>query len=380
MQIKEAREEIDKIDDQIAALFQQRMAYSREIGIYKGENNIPTVNRTRERDIINRVAAEVPQDIAGYSKTLFNMIFDLSRAYQNRFISAGTDLEQKIIAALDNTPKIFPSTATVACQGAEGAYSQIACDKIFSIANIMYFQEFEGVFQGVEKGLCRYGILPIENSTAGSVNEVYDLMKKYKFHIVKSLRLKVDHSLLAKKGVEIKDIKEVISHEQAISQCGNILKSLSGVKITLCENTATAAKMVAENPRNDVAAISSVYCGDLYNLKVLAENIQDSGSNYTRFICIAKDLEIYPGANKISLMLSIPHVSGSLYRVITRFSALGLNLTKLESRPIPGKDFEFMFYFDIEASCYSEDVLKLLSQLEAELPQFSYLGSYSEII
>lgn len=380
MQIKEAREEIDKIDDQIASLFQQRMAYSREIGIYKGENNIPTVNRTRERDIINRVAAEVPSEIAGYSKTLFNMIFDLSRAYQNRFISAGTDLEQKIIDALENTPKIFPSTATVACQGAEGAYSQIACDKIFSIADIMYFQEFEGVFQGVEKGLCRYGILPIENSTAGSVNEVYDLMKKYKFHIVKSLRLKVDHALLAKKGVEIKDIKEVISHEQAISQCGNILKSLPGVKITLCENTATAAKMVAENPRNDVAAISSAYCGDLYNLKVLAENIQDSGSNYTRFICIAKDLEIYPGADKISLMLSIPHVSGSLYRVITRFSALGLNLTKLESRPIPGKDFEFMFYFDIEASCYSEDVLKLLSQLEAELPQFSYLGSYSEII
>ncbi|MEG2658931.1 MAG: prephenate dehydratase domain-containing protein, partial [Clostridiales bacterium] len=233
---------------------------------------------------------------------------------------------------------------------------------------------------GVDKGLCQYGILPIENSTAGSVNEVYDLMKKYKFHIVKSLRLRVDHSLLAKKGVAIGDIKEIISHEQAISQCANTIKAMNGAKITLCENTATAARIVAESPRNDIAAISSEYCGDLYGLNILAENIQDCGSNYTRFICIAKDLEIYPGADKISLMLSIPHVPGSLYRIITRFSSLGLNLTKLESRPIPGKDFEFMFYFDIEASCYSEDVLKLLSQLDTELPQFSYLGSYSEII
>ena len=380
MEIKEARRKIDIIDDQIVELFQQRMNLSEEVGKYKGENNIPTVNRTRERDILNRVANQVDDEFIGYSKTLFNMIFDLSRAYQNKFSNPASSLEQDIIDAIANTPKIFPTKATVACQGAEGAYSQIACDKIFSIANIMYFQEFEGVFQGVDKGLCQYGILPIENSTAGSVNEVYDLMKKYKFHIVKSLRLKVDHALLTKKGVEIKDIREIISHEQAISQCGNLLKNLPGVKITLCENTATAAKLVAENPRNDIAAISSLYCGDLYGLKVLAENIQDCGSNYTRFICIAKDLEIYPGANKISLMLSIPHVSGSLYRVITRFSALGLNLTKLESRPIPEKDFEFMFYFDIEASCYSDDVLKLLAQLEAELPQFSYLGSFSEII
>lgn len=380
MEIKEARAKIDVIDDKIAQLFQERMGLAKEIGTYKGENNIPTVNRTRERDILTRISNEVDEEIVGYSKTIFNMLFDLSRAYQNKFVTPQSQLEKDILEALEKTPKIFPTKATVACQGAEGAYSQIACDKIFSIPNIMYFQEFEGVFQGVDKGLCQYGILPIENSTAGSVNEVYDLMKKYKFHIVKSLRLKVDHALLAKKGVEIQDIKEVVSHEQAISQCGNILKSLPGVKITLCENTAIAAKMVAESPRNDIATISSVYCGDLYNLKILKENIQDNGSNYTRFICIAKDLEIYPGADKISLMLSIPHVSGSLYRVITRFSALGLNLTKLESRPIPEKDFEFMFYFDIEASCYSQDVLKLLSQLESELPQFSYLGSYSEII
>ncbi|MEG0873987.1 MAG: prephenate dehydratase domain-containing protein [Clostridiales bacterium] len=380
MDIKETRSKIDVIDDQIAKLFEDRMNLAGKIGEYKGNNNLPSVNRTRERDIINRIANGVNSEYVGYSKTLFNLLFDLSRAYQNKFLGANSNLEKEITTAVANTPKMFPIKATVACQGAEGAYSQIACDKIFPVAGIMYFQEFEGVFQGVDKGLCQYGILPIENSTAGSVNEVYDLMKKYKFHIVKSLRLRVDHSLLAKKGVAIGDIKEIISHEQAISQCANTIKAMNGAKITLCENTATAARIVAESPRNDIAAISSEYCGDLYGLNILAENIQDCGSNYTRFICIAKDLEIYPGADKISLMLSIPHVPGSLYRIITRFSSLGLNLTKLESRPIPGKDFEFMFYFDIEASCYSEDVLKLLSQLDTELPQFSYLGSYSEII
>ena len=379
MDLNEAREQIDLIDDQMAKLFEKRMDLAKEIGTYKHDNNLPAVNRTREREIINRISNEIHEEYAGYSKTLFNMLFDLSRAYQNRFINPDPAMEREINEAIKKTPRMFPTKATVACQGVEGAYSQIACDKIFHIPNIMYFQEFEGVFQGVEQGLCRYGILPIENSTAGAVNEVYDLMKKYKFYIVKSLRLKVDHSLLAKKGVKMEDIKEIISHEQAISQCYNFLKQMPGVKITLCENTATAARMVAESPRNDIAAISSIYCGSLYGLNLLGENIQDNGSNFTRFICITKDLEIYPGADKISLMLTVPHSPGSLYRVITRFSSLGLNLTKLESRPIPGKDFEFMFYFDIDASCYSEDVLKLLCQLESELPQFAYLGSYSEI-
>lgn len=380
MDINEARTTIDTIDNEIAALFQKRMHAVEEIGQYKKENSLPTVNRTRERDILNRITNSVDEDLAGYAKTLFQTLFDLSCTYQNKDIYQSSPLVSEIHDAVANTAKIFPAKATVACQGTEGAYSQIACDKVFNIANIMYFQTFEGVFQGVEKGLCQYGILPIENSTAGSVNEVYDLMKKYKFHIVKSLRLKVDHALLSKKGNKKEDIKEIISHEQALSQCADLIKSMNGVKITLCDNTAIAAKIVAESPKNDIAAISSVFCSDLYGLSVLDENIQDCGSNYTRFICIAKNLEIYPGANKISLMLSLPHTPGSLYPVITAFSSLGLNLTKLESRPIPGKDFEFMFYFDIEASCYDEKVLALLAKLNNDLPQFAYLGSYTEVI
>ena len=244
----------------------------------------------------------------------------------------------------------------------------------------MYFNSFSGVFQAVESGLCRYGILPIENSTAGSVNEVYDLMKKHNFYIVRSIKLRIDHNLLAKKGTKLSDIKEIYSHQQALDQCSEFLKSLKGVKITVCENTAVAAKFVAESERNDVAAISSKNCAELYSLSVLSNTVQNNDNNYTRFICISKSLEIYPGADKVSMMFSIAHKPGTLYNVVSRFSTLGLNLTKLESRPMPGKDFEFLFYFDLNASIYDEKVPELLGEFDDEFDPFTFLGSYSEMI
>jgi len=236
----------------------------------------------------------------------------------------------------------------------------MACDRIFSLPNILYFRHFEGVFQAVQNGLCRYGILPIENSSYGSVTKVYDLMKKYDFHIAKSLKMLISHALLAKPETRMETITEIVSHEQAIGQCSEFLREHKDIKITVCENTAMAAQMVANSDRTDLAAISSKNCADLYGLTVLNSSIQNSEINYTRFICISKELEIYPGADKISLMLTLPHCPGSLYTTIAKFAALGLNLTKLESRPIPGKDFEFMFYFDFEASIYSEEVIRLL--------------------
>jgi len=279
--------------------------------------------------------------------------------------------------ATTGTPSARPERASVACQGVEGAYSQFACDKMFTYPSIMYFSGFEDVFKAVDSGLCRYGILPVENSTAGSVNKVYDLMNKYNFYITHSLKLFIGHTLLAPEGVEIGDIKEVFSHEQALNQCSEYLAKL-GVKITVCENTAVAAKKVAESGRKDCAAIGSKDCAELYGLRVLKSGIQNTDNNYTRFICISKNLEIYPGANKTSIMMTIPHKPGSLYNIISSFAALGLNMTKLESRPLPGTNFEFMFYFDIDASVYSENLRILLNELEHDAEQFTYLGSYTE--
>ena len=305
---------------------------------------------------------------------------DVSRSYQERLTAKGGVISETITDALKNTPPIFPKHGTVACQGVEGAYSQLACDKLFTAPSISYFKNFEGVFAAVEQGLCEYGILPIENSTYGTVNEVYDLMKNYRFHIVRSIKLKVDHSLLVLPGTELKDVKEIFSHEQAIGQCSEFLKAHSGIKVTVCDNTAAAAKMLHESGRHDAASISSAGCANLYGLKKLDTRVQNTDGNFTRFICISKKAMIFPGADRISLMLSLPHRPGSLYSLISKFSVLGLNLTKLESRPIAGSDFEFMFYFDIEASVYSPAVLALLDELSDSPELFVFLGSYSKLI
>ena len=208
--------------------------------------------------------------------------------------------------------------------------------------------------------------------------EVYDLMRRYRFSIVRSVRLKIDHRLVARPGATLSSIREIVSHEQAIGQCSAFLKTLKDVKITVCENTAMAAQMVSQSGRDDIAAISSPACAGLYGLCVLKSDISDSDSNFTRFICISKNLEIYPGADKVSLMLNVAHRPGALYGMIARFAALGLNLTKLESRPIAGTDFEFMFYFDLDASVYDEAALGLLCELDEGPEAFTYLGSYSE--
>ena len=380
MDISDARREIDKIDVELTELFVKRMKLSKEIAAYKKDNNLPVFDKTREREIINKAADRAGKDMENYISVLYTTLFDVSRSYQKQLIGGKTELTGEIEKAFEETEEIFPARSVVACQGVEGAYSQYACDKLFSMPSIMYFNRFQGVFQAVESGLCKYGILPIENSTAGSVNEVYDLMRKHRFYIVRSIKLRIDHNLLVKEGTKLGDIKAIISHQQALDQCSEFLKTLKDVKITVCENTAAAAKAVAESGRNDIAAISSKNCADLYGLHVLSDTIQNNDNNYTRFICISKKLEIYPGADKISMMFSIAHKPGALYNVISRFSSLGLNLTKLESRPMPGKDFEFMFYFDLNANIREPKVLKLIGEFDDEFDKFTFLGSYSEII
>ena len=378
MELKDLREKIDTIDDEMIRLFQERMKIAADVAAYKKENGMAVLDKARERQKLNDIVSKTDEEFKSYTHVLYSLMFELSRSYQNKLLNEGTGLQKRITDAVENTEKLFPRNAEVACQGVEGAYSQIACEKMFSLPNIMYFNSFEAVFAAIDQGLCRYGVLPLENSTAGSVNKVYDLMIKYDFNIVRSTRLKVDHNLLAKKGAKIEDIKEIYSHEQAISQCAEFLKKLTGVKVTAVENTAVAAKMVAESERDDVAALSSRSCAELYGLGCLAESVQDKGNNYTRFICISKNLEIYPGADRTSIMVMADHKPGALYKLLARFYALGINLTKLESRPLPDRDFEFMFYFDLETSVYSPEFITLIGELESSCEQFRYLGSYSE--
>ena len=380
MDIKELRTQIDTIDEELVKLFCRRMEVSAQVADYKREHKLPILVPAREREILANVAQMAGPEMGNYTRVLYSMLFELSRGYQSKRNMVPTELHQHIQHSIENTPKLFPQAPMVACQGVEGAYSQIACEKIFKNPFIMYFKNFEGVFTAIEKGLCQYGILPIENSTAGSVNKVYDLMIRHNFSIVRTFRMKVDHNLLANPGAKLADIKEVYSHEQAINQSSGFLATLPGVKIIPVENTAVAAQMVAQSGRADVAALSSRSCAELYGLTCLVPSVQDKGNNHTRFICISRDLEVYPGSDKTSIMMVLPHRPGSLYRVLARLYTLGINVTKLESRPIPDREFEFMFYFDLETSIYSEEFAQLMCELEEFCEEFKYLGSYTEVV
>ena len=377
MTLEELRKEIDVVDDVLLKAFQDRMSLVAQVSQAKQANDLPVLDVSRERAKLEDVSGKLPPELQQYGYFLWSMLFELSRSYQSTLNPTPSPLRREIQEAMENTPQLFPPRASVACQGVEGAYSQLACDKMFSLPQIMYCNRFDGVFRAVETGMCRYGILPIENSSAGSVTEVYDLMEKYNCKIVRSLKLKIEHCLLARPGVKQADIKEVVAHEQALNQCGDFLKS-SGVKVTVFDNNAKAAQYVAESGRNDLAAIASAACADLYGLAVLSDRVSNSDHNYTRFICISKSLEIYEGASKITFVASASHRPGSLYSLIAKFATRGINISKLESRPIPGKDFEFRFYFDVDASVSSHDVQTVLSQLEKE-GFFTFLGAYSEV-
>lgn len=380
MDLNDYRKEIDSIDDQLIALFAQRMETAEKIAAYKKANGLRVLDARREKEKMREILDKTPDDLREYVSSLYSLIFELSRSRQSCLLGTKGDLPAKIAEANEKTPQLFPEDAAVACQGVEGAYSQLACDRLFTLPNVFYCATFDAVFSAIEKGLCRYGVIPVENSTAGSVNAVYDLMMRHNFRIVRSVRLKIDHCLLARPGAQLSDIKEIYSHEQAISQCSRFLQGLPGVTVVRCENTAAAAKRVAESGRTDVAALASRACVGLYGLESLAASVQDQGNNYTRFVCIAKELEIYPGADRTSLMMVLPHKPGSLYKVLSRFYALGINLNKLESRPLPERDFEFMFYFDLETSVYSPQFRQLMGELPGLCETFSYLGSYQEVV
>ena len=377
--IQDIRQEIDSIDDELAALFKKRMAIASEVAASKRARGVAVTDPAREREILSRVTEGADATNEGALRLLFTTLFGISKARQRALLSGESPLVKAIREAAAKEDA-FPTRAVVACPGTEGSYAQQAVSHLFPLPTILYFNGFEKVFEAVEKGLCPYGILPIENSAAGSVASVYDLMVSHRFHIVRALRLKVDHVLLAPHGTRLADIREVTSHAHALAQCSEFLKAHPEWHAVPASNTAAAAKALATSNRKDLAVIASRACAELYGLDILAESIADAAFNYTRFICISKNLEVYPDANKFSIMLSLPHRPGALNEIISKFAAIDVNLTKLESRPIPGMDFEFRFTFEFEASPKTAAVMGLLAELSSEegIEHFTFLGAYAE--
>ncbi len=378
MDLQQCREQIDKIDQELVSLFCRRMAMAEEVAAYKIANHLPVLQPDREAQVLDKVEALAGSLYGGAARELFLSIMEISKKRQRALIHPELELHDQVSASY--TPPLYISPEEqLACQGVPGAFSQKACLSLFPNGKIHYYQSFEEVFRAIEDGICKYGILPIENSSAGSVVSVYDLMRKHQFSISRAVRVKVEHSLLCRPSVSLDDITDLYSHEQAISQCSNFLLEHPRIKVHTYSNTAAAAKLVAESTNNRFAAIASETCAELYGLQIIEKGIQNAGNNYPRFLCISKSMEITPDADKISLALSLPHKTGSLYHLLARIAAAGLNLTKLESRPIPDSDFEFLFYFDLEGKVAHPEVLRLLDELKSETMSFTFLGNYHEI-
>ena len=253
MDLKECREKIDEINGEMLRLFCERMKVCKSVAEYKMANGLPILNKAREREIIYEMTERAEEGMENYVKTFYNVIMDLSRAYQGKLMNGAGVIAEQIETYCKNAVGEFPQRAFVACQGVEGAYSQIACEKLFDTVKIRYFPTFRAVFEAVRDGECEFGLLPIENSTHGTVSEVYDLMSQFSFSVIKSIKLRVDHCLLAKRGTAISDIRRVLSHTQALGQCSDFILSHPEITAEPRANTAVAAKEVAEAAENDIS-------------------------------------------------------------------------------------------------------------------------------
>ncbi len=371
--LSEIRKDINEIDDELLELYKRRMDCAEEVGYYKKENNIPILNEKREEEILNKIEKNGGKYGAS-ARMLYSTIMELSRALQYNIVESGKALRETLAKAEEAVPK---TDVKVAYQGINGANGHEAALRLFPEGEVLPYKSFEDVFLAVENGEVSFGVVPVENSTAGSVSAVYDLILKHRFYIVGALDLHIDYCLCGLKQSDFSDIEKVWTHPQSIAQCENYIAK-NNFEAVPKANTAFAARDVAEEKRLNVAAICSYKAAEEYGLKILDNHIQDIDNNTTRFIVISKKLYIPAEADKISLCFNLPHVSGSLYSVLCRFNSLGFNLTKIESRPI-GSGFEYLFYLDFAGNVHSEDAVALLCRMSEEMPNFSFLGNYSEL-
>ncbi len=375
MDLLELRKEIDDIDEEIIPLLQQRMDVSRQVAEYKAERGIPVLNAEREQEILDDIHHRCGDD-GDTIATVFSGIMDASREVQHKMIDGGGELRDTVKDAVVGRD-FLQTGGNVACAGVEGSFTMDTAKALFPGSNIISCSEFEDVFEAVNKNQAEFGVIPVENSSAGSVHESYDLIMNYKFYIVGSSSKKIEHCFAANPGVELGNIKKVYSHPQAIAQCSHFLKNYDFTNINY-SNTAAAAKYVSEKKLKDAAVLCSADASKKYGLNILQENVQNIDQNRTRFVVISKKMLIADGADKISVIFSLPHQTGSLYRVLGRFSMAGLNLTKLESRPIGNGEFSYSFYVDLVGSAQNDKTLDLLCALSQELPSFKFLGNYYE--
>lgn len=372
MELSEIRKQIDSIDEQVLSLFIDRMELTTEVAKYKAANNMVVFQSDRERAIIDKVRANAPEELKKSAEFLFMNIMDISKVSQINAITP--DMEIAFSTAAKPRP-------TVAVQGIEGAYGHTAAKQLFKDGRFSFYGAFSEVWEAVENGDVDYGVLPIENSTAGEVTANMELLERHKVFICATTTVECAHVLAAKRGVKEENIGIVFGHEQAIRQCEEYLSSRKELTVIPYSNNAAAAKMVSENASNALGCICSEDCATLHGLDIVHKAIATDPNNSTRFICISRTPEVYESAKTIAVSVSIPNISGALYRLLTKFAVNGISMSKIQSKPLPTevkKHFpdDYMFYIEFEGTVKMPKVKKLLRNFENELNYFKFHGNF----
>lgn len=367
------RAQIDEVDRAMVRLFEERMAITQKVGEYKLSRGLPVLDAPREREVLSAKAALVSdRALKADVVTLYEAIMGLSRRQQRALVREGEGNAAYAAYVADRARLRAPvESPRVVYQGEPGAYSEEACAGYFGPGvDSRGLPWFGDVFLALERGEADYAVLPIENSSTGSIRQVYDLLAQYAYHIVGEWQVKVEHCLMALPGVGLEDIKTVYSHEQGLMQCEKFLDDHRTWQRIPTLDTAGSAKQVAQGGEYTAAAICSRRAAKLYGLNILAEGINHNAENYTRFVVISPLPERAPRRDKISALFTLPHQSGSLHEILTIFTVHGLNLMKLESRPVPGKSWEYLFFLEFSGDLEApgmDGVLRELSQLASDM-------------
>lgn len=374
MDLLKLREQIDDIDAKIVELYEQRMDISKQVAEYKIDTGKKVFDKQRETEKLDKVKALTHNEFNRHGiEELFEQIMSMSRKLQYQLLAEHGSLGKLPFIGVD---ELDTGKARVVFQGAEGAYSQAAMMQYFGDQiNSFHVDTFRDAMSAIDEGSADFAVLPIENSTAGIVSEIYDLLQEYENYIVAEQIIRIEHCLLAIPGAAMSDIKTVYSHPQSLMQSARFLQNHDWRQISM-QNNAFAAKKVAEEGDKTQAAIAGEHAGKIYGLEVLQRGVNQSGTNSTRFIIVTNQKIFKKDAKKVSICFEVPHESGSLYHMLSHFIYNNLNMTKIESRPIEGRNWEYRFFIDFEGNLSDSAVKNALRGLRDEARNMKILGNY----
>ena len=373
--LEELRAQLDGIDNEIIELYKKRMDVCMEIGDIKISEGNKVFDKQREREKLAAVAAKVTEEFHKKGvQELFEQLMSLSRKLQYQLLTKRGGLGRLPFIGVD---KLDWENSRIVFQGTEGAYSQAAMEMYFGKdTNSFHVQTFRDAMEAIEEGSADFAVLPIENSSAGAVNEVYDLLVEFENYIVGEVVLPINHTLSGLKGTTLDQIERVYSHPQGLMQSARFLDEHRNWQQISVANTAIAAQKVLKEQKKTQAAVCSEYAAKIHHLEILKEGINDNSNNSTRFIIVSNQKVYLKQAGKISICFEIPHESGSLYHILSHFIYNNLNMTKIESRPIEGRTWEYRFFVDFEGNLNDAAVKNAIRGIREEARNLKILGNY----